>query len=798
MEKSQLSERDICTKFITPAVQQAGWDVDSQIREEVSFTKGRIIVRDKVIARGKPKRADYILYYKEHFPIALIEAKDNKHSVGDGMQQGLEYAETLDIPFVFSSNGDAFIAHDRTGMSAETERQIRLDEFPSPQELYQRYLRWKNIDMAEEQILTTDYYYDTRGKSPRYYQQIAINRTIEAVANDQKRIMLVMATGTGKTYTAFQIMWRLWKSGAKKRILFLADRNILIDQAKTNDFIPFGDKMTKISNRQIDKSYELYLSLYQAVTGNEEEKNIYKQFSPDFFDLIIVDECHRGSARADSAWREILEYFDHATQIGLTATPKETKDVSNIDYFGEPVYTYSLKQGIEDGFLAPYKVVRYTIDRDVEGYRPEPHKRDIYGEEVPDEVYYGHDFDRKLIIDDRTKLVAKKVTEYLEANEPFAKTIVFCIDIEHAERMRRALINENQERYQENSKYIMRITGDNEQGKAELDGFIDPESKYPVIVTTSKLLTTGVDAQTCKLVVLDAPIKSMTEFKQIVGRGTRLREDHGKFYFTIMDFRNATDNFADPDFDGEPVQIYEPVLPAKIEGAQPVKTQSVSTDELDISEVLYDPQRADAMTLRDSAGEVGYRTSGVHKYHLNDVEVMVSSEKVQFYDEGGKLVSESLEEYSAKNLKKLYPELANFQRAWEEAEKKSVLIHSLVKNGFFVDELLEKIDPALDVYDLVLSVAYKQEASITRSQRAQQVRESEFFNQYQDTQKELLLDLLSVYEQEGIVAIEDVELLRVEPFIKYGSPVEILGTIFSGRNEYLSALADMKKHLYKG
>ncbi len=798
MDKSQLSERDICTKFITPAVQQAGWDVDSQIREEVSFTKGRIIVRDKVIARGKPKRADYILYYKENFPIALIEAKDNKHSVGDGMQQGLEYAETLDIPFVFSSNGDAFIAHDRTGMSADTEKQIRLDEFPSPQELYQRYLRWKNIDMVEEQILTTDYYYDARGKSPRYYQQIAINRTIEAVANDQKRIMLVMATGTGKTYTAFQIMWRLWKSGAKKRILFLADRNILIDQAKTNDFIPFGDKMTKISNRQIDKSYELYLSLYQAVTGNEEEKNIYKQFSPDFFDLIIVDECHRGSARADSAWREILEYFDHATQIGLTATPKETKDVSNIDYFGEPVYTYSLKQGIEDGFLAPYKVVRYTIDRDVEGYRPEPHKRDIYGEEVPDEVYYGHDFDRKLIIDDRTKLVAKKVTEYLEANEAFAKTIVFCIDIEHAERMRRALINENQERYQENSKYIMRITGDNEQGKAELDGFIDPESKYPVIVTTSKLLTTGVDAQTCKLVVLDAPIKSMTEFKQIVGRGTRLREDHDKFYFTIMDFRNATDNFADPDFDGEPVQIYEPVLPAKIEGVQPVKTQSVSTDELDISEVLYDPQRVDAMTLRDSAGEVGYRTGGVHKYHLNDVEVMVSSEKIQFYDEGGKLVSESLEEYSAKNLKRLYPELADFQRAWAEAENKTVLIHSLVENGFFIDELLEKVDPALDIFDLVLSVAYKQEASMTRSQRAQQVRGSEFFNQYQDTQKELLLDLLSVYEQEGIVAIEDVELLRVEPFTKYGSPVEILGTIFSGRNEYLLALADMKKHLYKG
>lgn len=798
MDKSQLSERDVCTKFITPALKQAGWDVDSQIREEVSFTKGRIIVRDKVIARGKPKRADYILYYKENFPLALIEAKDNKHSVGDGMQQGLEYAETLDIPFVFSSNGDAFIAHDRTGMNSETEKQIGLHEFPSPQELYERYLRWKNIDVVEEQILNTDYYYDIRGKSPRYYQQIAINRTIEAVANDQKRIILVMATGTGKTYTAFQIMWRLWKSGAKKRILFLADRNILIDQAKTNDFIPFGDKMTKIANRQIDKSYELYLSLYQAVTGNEEEKNIYKQFSPDFFDLIIVDECHRGSARADSAWREILEYFDNATQIGLTATPKETKDVSNMDYFGEPVYTYSLKQGIEDGFLAPYKVVRYTIDRDVEGYRPEPHKRDIYGEEVPDEVYYGHDFDRKIILDERTKLVAKKVTEYLEANDEFAKTIVFCIDIEHAERMRRALINENQERYHQNHKYIMRITGDNEIGKAELDSFIDPESKYPVIVTTSKLLTTGVDAQTCKLVVLDAPIKSMTEFKQIVGRGTRLREDHDKFYFTIMDFRNATDNFADPEFDGEPVQIYEPVLPAKIENVQPVKTGQVPTDDMEISEVLYDPQRQDVMSLRDSAGELGYRTGGVHKYHLNDVEVMVSSEKIQFYDEGGKLVSESLEEYSSKNLKKIYPDLEGFQTAWAETEQKTVLIHSLIENGFFIDELSEKVDPSLDLYDLVLKVAYKQDHGMTRFQRAEQVKNSGFFEQFEGPQKDLLLDLLTIYVQEGIVAIEDIELLRVDPFTQYGSPMEILSSVFRGRDEYLSALEIMKKHLYRG
>lgn len=789
MDKSTLSERDICTKFITPALVQSGWNVDLQVREEVSFTKGRIIVQDKVVKRGQPKRADYILYHKPNFPLAIIEAKDNSHSVGAGMQQGLEYAETLDIPFVFSSNGDGFVFHDRTGQSSEIESQISLDEFPSPQELYQRFLRWKNITPEEEQIITTDYHYDGRGKGPRYYQQIAINRTIEAVANDQNRILLVMATGTGKTYTAFQIMWRLWKSRAKKRILFLADRNILVDQAKNNDLIPFGDKLTKITNRHVDKSYEVYLSLYQAVTGTEEESNIYKQFSPDFFDLIIIDECHRGSARADSAWREILEYFDHATQIGLTATPKETKDVSNIDYFGEPIYTYSLKQGIDDGFLAPYKVVRITIDKDVEGYRPEHRKTDVFGREIPDEMYYGPDFDRTLIIDDRTKMVAKKVVEYLRNTDPYSKTIVFCIDVEHAERMRQALINEAQDLYQQNSHYIMRITGDNEVGKAELDNFIDPESRYPVIVTTSKLLTTGVDVQTCKVVVLDTNINSMTEFKQIVGRGTRLREDFGKFFFTIIDFRNATDNFADPDFDGMPESIYEPVMPASIEG----KVQKEPTISTAGEEIIYDPSEpVDPLVLRENGQPYG--TS--RKYQVRDVPVKVTGEQVQFLDEHGKLIAQSLEDFCQVNLKNLYSENEDFVAAWKQAESKKQLLSDLEDQGVFVEALLDTKGKNLDEFDLLLSLGYGVTPK-TRAERKSKVVLDQVLPGLSEQQSQVLSVLLSIYESEGVSHIEDVAVLEVSSFASFGRPYEILTQIFTSREEYVEAVQTIIKALYQ-
>jgi type I restriction enzyme, R subunit len=541
MDKKQLSERDICTKYITPALEQAGWDIATQIREEFSLTDGRIVVRGQLHTRARNKRADYVLFYKPNIPIAVIEAKDNNHSLGDGMQQGLGYGEMLQVPFVFSSNGDGFLFHNKIATDGIIEQEIGLDEFPSAETLWQWWSAHRGLSEQQESLVTQDYYSDGGNKTPRYYQLLAINKTIEAIAKHQNRILLVMATGTGKTFTAFQIIWRLWKSKTKKRILFLADRNILVDQTMTNDFKPFGSAMTKIQKRQANKAYEIYLSLYQAVTGTEEEQNIYKQFSPDFFDLIVVDECHRGSAADDSAWRQILDYFASATQIGLTATPRETKGVSNIDYFGEPIYTYSLRQGIDDGFLAPYKVVRIDLDKDLAGWRPGKGMVDKHGNEIEDRIYNQKDFDKKLVLEKRTQLVAKKISEFLKQTNRFDKTIVFCDNIDHAERMRQALVNENADLAAENSRYVMRITGDNEEGKAELDNFIFPESKYPVIATTSKLMTTGVDAQTCKLIVLDQRIQSMTEFKQIIGRGTRINEGYGKFFFTIIDFKKATE-----------------------------------------------------------------------------------------------------------------------------------------------------------------------------------------------------------------------------------------------------------------
>ena len=651
----KYSERDICTKFITPALVKAGWDIHKQIREEVTFTAGRIIVKGKMHTRRKAKRADYILYYKSNLPLAIIEAKDNTHSVGDGMQQALQYADILDIPFVFSSNGKAFLEHDRTGMSDYVEREIGLDEFPSPEQLWERNKQWKGITEEQERIITQDYFSDGSGKTPRYYQRIAINRAVEAIAQGQNRLLLVLATGTGKTLIAFQLIWRLWKSRTKKRILFLADRNILVDQTMANDFKHFGDKMTKIRNRKVDKSYEIYLALYQGMSGAEEWKNIYKEFSPDFFDLIIVDECHRGSAKEDSAWREILEYFSSATQVGLTATPKETKDVSNIHYFGEPIYTYSLKQGINDGFLAPYRVIRYTIDKDVEGWRPEEGQRDKYGQIIEDRIYNVKDFDRTLIIDERTALVAKKITEYLKKTDRFQKTIVFCVDIPHAERMRQALVNENADLAAQNPKYIVRITGDNEEGKEELDNFIDPASTYPVIAVTSKLLTTGVDVQTCKLIVLDANINSMTEFKQIIGRGTRVNEEYGKYSFTIIDFRNVTNLFADPAFDGDPVQIYEPK-----EGDPPIPPDVVKEDdeEEDFSDHFYGGDKKDGSEGDDVIRERS-RT-----YYVDNVKVKVINERVQYINEEGKLITESLKDYTKKRVNQNYASLDEFLQKW--------------------------------------------------------------------------------------------------------------------------------------
>ncbi|WP_312184441.1 EcoAI/FtnUII family type I restriction enzme subunit R, partial [Massilia timonae] len=718
MSKTSLSERDICTQFITPAVQRAGWDFSTQVREEVTFTAGRITVRGKLHSRGTKKRADYLLYFKPNLPIAVIEAKDNNHSLGDGMQQGLSYAETLDLPFVFSSNGDGFLLHDRTGHAAQVETTLTLEQFPTPEELWQRYCVWKGLVTEESrETVATPYHDDGRGRAPRYYQVNAINRTIEAIARGQQRILLVMATGTGKTYTAFQIIWRLWQSKAKKRILFLADRNILVDQTRTNDFKPFGPAMTKIGKRQIDKHFEIYLALYQAVTGAEEDKNIYKQFSPDFFDLIVIDECHRGSAAEDSAWREILSYFSSATHVGLTATPKETKEVSNINYFGDPVYTYSLKQGIDDGFLAPYKVIRIDIDRDLQGWRPAKGQTDKHGNLIEDRIYNQKDFDRTLVLEKRTELVARKITEFLTTTDPWAKTIVFCEDIDHAERMRQALVNLNPERVKENRKYIMRITGDEMEGKAELDNFINPESRYPVIATTSKLMTTGVDAQTCKLVVLDQRIQSMTEFKQIIGRGTRINEEFGKFWFSIMDFKKATELFADADFDGPPEQVYEPKS-----DEPPVPPDETPEGETGPSGPAGEPEPP-----LPPEGEGEKRV----KYVLgSEVSVYVIAERVQYYGPDGKLITESLKDYTRRAVRKEYASLDDFLRRWSGADRKKAVIEELEAHGVILealaDEVARKDGRDFDPFDLVCHVAFDRPV-LTRKERAEQVRKRDAF-----------------------------------------------------------------------
>lgn len=779
------TEADIKTKYILPALQHAGWNLQTQIREEVSFTHGRIIVRGKIAVRGKSKRADYILYYKPNIPLAIIEAKDNSHQLGDGMQQALEYAEILDIPFVFTSNGTGFRFHDKSGTSEQVEQDLPLDSLPTPQQLWERYKIYRKIETpTAEAVIAQDYYADGSDKSPRYYQLNAINRTTEAIANGQNRILLVMATGTGKTYTAFQIIWRLWKSKTKKRILFLADRNILVDQTRQNDFKPFGQAMTKIANRQIDKSYEVYLSLYQAVTGTEEDQNIYKQFSPDFFDLIIVDECHRSSAAEDSAWRSILDYFSSATQVGLTATPKETADVSNINYFGDPVYTYSLKQGIEDGFLAPYKVIRIDIDRDLIGFRPQKDQLDKYGNLIEDRIFNQKDFNRTLVIEERDWLVAQKITAYLKATNRFDKTIVFCEDIDHAERMRHALANLNSDLVLKNHRYVMKITGDDQQGKAELDNFIDPESAHPVIATTSKLLTTGVDAKTCKLIVLDQCIQSMTEFKQIIGRGTRIDEEHGKLYFTIMDFKKATELFADPDFDGDPVQIYQPTSDDDIVPPDDDSNVDPSEGSLLKPDISFDP-----------TAEPGQKRK---KYYVNNVEVNVISERVQYYDKDGKLVTESLKDYTRKTVQKQYRTLDDFLRRWTEPTKKEAIIKELESQGLLLSALREEIKNGdqYSTFDLICHIVYGQ-PPLTRRERAENVRKRDYFAKYGDKASKVLNALLDKYADEDITGIESARVLSLKPISDMGTPVEIINDFFGGKDQYESAVRALENEIFK-
>ncbi len=786
MDKKLLSETDIRTKFITPAIVGPNgdkWDVMTQIREEAYFTKGRVIVRGKMVKRGEAKKADYILYYKPNLSIAVIEAKDNNHSVGDGMQQALEYAEILDVPFAYSSNGDAFLEHDRTATSGTVTREIPLDQFPSPAELWARYCKAKGYTAEQETITTQDYYDDGSGKAPRYYQLIAINRTVDAIARGDNRILLVMATGTGKTYTAFQIIWRLWKSGTKKRILFLVDRNILADQTKTNDFKPFGQAMTKITHRTVDKAYEIYLCLYQAVTGTEEEQNIYKQFSPDFFDLVVVDECHRGSAADDAAWRKVLEYFSSATQIGLTATPKETKDVSNIEYFGDPVYIYSLRQGIADGFLAPYKVVRIGLDKDLDGWRPEAGQTDKHGQLIEDREYNDRDFDRNLILEKRTELVAARVTEFLKATNRFDKTIIFCENIDHAERMRQALVNANPDLAAANSKYVMRITGDNDEGKAQLDNFIDPESTYPVIACTSRLMSTGVDAQTCHLIVLDRRIASMTEFKQIIGRGTRINEDYNKLYFTIMDFKRATALFADPDFDGDPVQIYEP---GPDDPPLPPADPPEGGEAEPPGGIVVDPP---------GGITVGPPGPVAIKYYVNNVEVRVAVERVQYLDEHGKLITESLKDYSRKTVRKAYASLDVFLTVWNDAEKKQAIIEELATKGVFLDELAEQVGRDYDAFDLICHVAFDQ-PPLTRKERAEKVKKRNIFAKYGDRARAVLDALLQKYADSGITSVESLDILKVDPLVGLGTPVEIIN-FFGGKPAYLAAIRELETALYQ-
>ena len=783
MDKKELSEADIRTKYITPALITAGWDVMAQIREEVHLTKGRVIVAGKKAKRGEGQFADYILYYKPGIPVAVVEAKDNNHSIEDGMQQALNYAETLNLPLAFSSNGDGFVFHDKSELSKDLETVLDNDSFPSPEDLWKRYCDWKELTEVNQEVVLQDYFDSGDKKPPRYYQVSAINAVVEEIAKGQNRILLVMATGTGKTYTAFQIIWRLWKSGTKKRILFLADRNVLIDQTMVNDFHPFGQAMAKLSTKaktieknggkvHIDKSYEIYLSLYQAITGPEEEQKIYQEFSRDFFDLIVVDECHRGSAADDSAWREILDYFSSATQIGMTATPRETEYVSNINYFGEPVYTYSLKQGIQDGFLAPYKVIRIHIDKDVDGYHPEKGKKDREGNLIENRHYNSKDYDASIVLDGRTNLVAQKISEYLiKSGDRFQKSIVFCVDQEHAGRLRVALTNENSDLAKVNHRYAMRITGNDPVGQNHLGNFIDPECDYPVLVTTSRLLSTGVDVLTCRLIVVDRNINSMTEFKQIVGRGTRIHEESGKLYFTLIDFRGASKHFADPDFDGEPEEIYDPDDDDK----GPV-------DDPDLPDEDEDDSNDDEKEKRG-------------KIYIDGVEATVVAQTIKYLDKDGNLITESLRDYTRRAVRKHYSSLDEFVTKWTESERKRAIVEELESEGLTLETISEGLEFDLDPFDLICHLAFDRNP-VSRKKRVLSIKQRNLFLKYSEKAATVLDALLDKYSDEGVFDLDNIEILKIPPFSSLGTPLELINA-FGGRDNYSTAVHELQAELYR-
>ena len=772
--KWQMTEEDIKLNYITPAL-SSKWN--GRMTMETQITDGKINLRGNLVSRAQPKRADYVLYINANNPIAIVEAKDNQHAVADGLQQAMTYAQMLDVPFAYSSNGDAFREHDfLTG----AERDIAMEDFPTPDELYARFQKGANggagLTQEEEAIIRQPYYSSQSTYPPRYYQRVAVNRTLDAIARGQDRILLVMATGTGKTYTAFQIVYRLLRSGMKKKILYLADRNILVDQSIQQDFAPLEKTIHKINVAKDDPSsitsYEVYFSLYQQLVGDDDEEHYSALFQPDFFDLVIVDECHRGSAKEESRWRRILEYFSGATQIGMTATPKETRYISNISYFGDPVYTYSLKEGIEDGFLAPFKVINITTDIG-DGWRPYKGQRDIYGNEIEDRIYNNSDYDYNIVIEDRIRQVAREITAYLKSTDRMAKTIVFCATEDAALRMRNALAELNADMMQQNPDYVVRITGGDIEGKKKLKYFISVGAKYPVIATTSKLLSTGADCKMTKLIVLDEMISSMTEFKQIIGRGTRLREKEGKTHFVVMDFRAVTRLFADPDWDG-PVQIDEGFTP----GGSRVPRGGGPEGGEDDPPVDPDPPRQ--MPVVDAEG----------------CTVRIINKTVSVYDTNGKLLrQESIVDYTKSNILGTYASLDNFIRQWTAEEKKESIRELLRERG--IDLELMKAEQAMsdvDDFDFICHVAFDRKP-LTRRERANNVKKRDFLSKYSGAAREVLEALLDRYMNTGIYEIEKTDILKLDPFAKMGKPARIAG-YFGGREGYIQAVRELSQALY--
>ena len=772
--KWQMTEEDIKLNFITPALSPK-WN--GRMTMETQITDGKINLRGNLVSRAQPKRADYVLYINANNPIAIVEAKDNQHAVADGLQQAMTYAQMLDVPFAYSSNGDAFREHD---FLMGTERDIAMEDFPTPDELYARFQKGANggagLTQAEEAIIGQPYYSSQSTYPPRYYQRVAVNRTLDAIARGQNRILLVMATGTGKTYTAFQIVYRLLRSGMKKKILYLADRNILVDQSIQQDFAPLEKTIHKINVVKDDPSsitsYEVYFSLYQQLVGDDEEEHYSALFQPDFFDLVIVDECHRGSAKEESRWRRILEYFSSATQIGMTATPKETRYISNISYFGDPVYTYSLKEGIEDGFLAPFKVINITTDIS-DGWRPYKGQRDIYGDEIEDRIYNNSDYDYNIVIEDRIRRVAREITAYLKSTDRMAKTIVFCATEDAAMRMRNALAELNADMMQQNPDYVVRITGGDIEGKKKLKYFISVGAKYPVIATTSKLLSTGADCKMTKLIVLDEMISSMTEFKQIIGRGTRLREKEGKTHFVVMDFRAVTRLFADPDWDG-PIEIDEGFTPG---GSRVPRGGSPEGGEGD---PLVDPDPPRQMPVVDAEG----------------CTVRIINKTVSVYDTNGKLLrQESIVDYTKSNILGTYASLDNFIRQWTAEEKKESIRELLRERG--IDLELMKAEQAMsdvDDFDFICHVAFDKKP-LTRRERANNVKKRDFLSRYSGAAREVLEALLDRYMNTGIYEIEKTDILKLDPFAKMGKPARIAG-YFGGRDGYMQAVKALENAIY--